>query len=88
MLSCEELQEMQNIDIRTANTDEIIDITDIEIDKKKSVSGRVKSYIEAVHNPFLVKVGDYTVKIGYSDCKETLNDRMKQFILKMTEINY
>ena len=91
MLSCEKLQEMQNmqnINIHMVNPDDIVDITEVEIDMKKSVSGRVKSYVETVHNPFLVKVGDYTVKIGYSDCKETLNDRMKQYISKMAEINY
>ena len=54
---------------------------------KKSVPDREESYMEAVHDPFLTKVGDYTVKIEYSDCKETLNDRMNQYISKMAEIN-
>ena len=42
----------------------------------------MKEYVEQVHNPYLVRVGEYVVKIGYSDCEETLNDRMKQYISK------
>ena len=45
-------------------------------------------YVEQVHNPYLVRVGEYVVKIGYSDCKETLNDRMKQYISKIAETKY
>ena len=38
---------------------------------------------------FLVRVGEYVMKIGYSpDREETLNDRMKQYIRKIAEIKY
>ena len=45
-------------------------------------------YIQKVGNPFLVRVGEYVVKIGYSDQGGTLNDRMKQYIKKVAEIRY
>lgn len=82
------LQAMQQLDIKNANLDELVDISEIEIDKKQSVENRVRSYVETVQNPFLVRVGDYAVKISYSDCKETLNDRMEQYISKMAELKY
>lgn len=87
-LSKEELQRMKQIDIRSAMPETLVDISKIEIDMKKSVSSRVEDYIQKVGNPFLVKVGEYVVKIGYSDCEETLNDRMKQYIKKVAEIKY
>ena len=87
-LSKEELQRMKQIDIRSAMPDALADISKIEIDMKKSVSSRVEDYVQKVGNPFLVKVGEYVVKIGYSDCEETLNDRMKQYIKKVAEIKY
>ena len=62
--------------------------SEIEIDTKQSVQKRVKEYVEQVHNPYLVRVGEYVVKIGYSDCEETLNDRMKQYISKIAETKY
>ena len=85
-LSEEELQKMEQADIRSAVRDEMTDISGIEIDVNKSVSDRVEDYVEKTGNPFLVRVGNYVVKIGYSDCTETLNDRMKQYIRKMAEI--
>lgn len=82
------LQELKRVNIKEVNPDELVDISEIEIDTKQSVQKRVKEYVEQVHNPYLVRVGEYVVKIRYSDCKETLNDRMKQYISKIAETKY
>lgn len=82
------LQELKRVNIKEVNPDELVDISEIEIDTKQSVQKRVKEYVEQVHNPYLVRVDEYVVKIGYSDCKETLNDRMKQYISKIAETKY
>lgn len=82
------LRELKEINIKEVNPDELVDIREIEIDTKQSVEKRVKCYVEQVQNPYLVRVGEYVVKIGYSDCKETLNDRMKQYISKIAETKY
>ena len=82
------MQELKRVNIKEVNPDELVDISEIEIDTKQSVQKRVKEYVEQVHNPYLVRVGEYVVKIGYSDCKETLNDRMKQYISKIAETKY
>ena len=82
------LQELKRVNIKEVNPDELVDISEIEIDTKQSVQKRVKEYVEQVHNPYLVRVGEYVVKIGYSDCKETLNDRMKQYFSKIAETKY
>ena len=82
------LQELKRVNIKEVNPDELVDISEIEIDTKQSVQKRVKEYVEQVHNPYLVRVGEYVVKIGYSDCKETLNNRMKQYISKIAETKY
>ncbi len=87
-LTKEELYRMEQADIREAVWDNLPDICQIEIDKKKPVPQRAQEYVQKVGNPFLVRVGAYTVKLGYSDCEETLNDRMKQYIRKIAEIKY
>ena len=87
-LSKEELQKMEQMDIREADPDTLADIGRIEIDMKKPVPARVDDYVRKVGNPFLVKVGDYVVKIGYSGNSGTLNGRMKQYIRKVAEIKY
>ena len=88
LLDGKTLQELKRVYIKEVNPDELVDISEIEIDTKQSVQKRVKEYVEQVHNPYLVRVGEYVVKIGYSDCKETLNDRMKQYISKIAETKY
>ena len=88
LLDGKTLQELKSVNIKEVNPDELVDISEIEIDTKQSVQKRVKEYVEQVHNPYLVRVGEYVVKIGYSDCKETLNDRMKQYISKIAETKY
>lgn len=82
------LQELKRANIKEVNPDALVDISEIEINTEQSVQKRVKEYVEQVHNPYLVRVGEYVVKIGYSDCKETLNDRMKQYISKIAETKY
>ena len=88
LLDGKTLQELKRVNIKEVNPDELVDISEIEIDTKQSVQKRVKEYVEQLHNPYLVRVGEYVVKIGYSDCEETLNDRMKQYISKIAETKY
>ena len=88
LLDGKTLQELKRVNIKEVNPDELVDISEIEIDTKQSVQKRVKEYVAQVHNPYLVRVGEYVVKIGYSDCEETLNDRMKQYISKIAETKY
>ena len=88
LLDGKTLQELKRVNIKEVNPDELVDISEIEIDTKQSVQKRVKEYVEQVHNPYLVRVGEYVVKIGYSDCEETLYDRMKQYISKIAETKY
>ena len=47
------LREMQQVDIKNVNTDELVDISEIEIYTKQSVQRRVKGYVEQVHNLIL-----------------------------------
>ena len=82
------LQELKRANIKEVNPDALVDISEIEINTKQSVQKRVEEYVEQVHNPYLVRGGEDVVKIGYSDCKETLNDRMKQYISKIAETKY
>lgn len=87
-LSREELLQMEKIDIKDAIPDNLVDISEIEINMKQAVSTRVENYVKQVRNPFLVRVGEYVVKVGYSDGRETLNDRMHEYIRKVAEIKY
>lgn len=84
----QELEQMRAIDIIKVDRSELVDISEIQIDTNKTVTNRVKDYIEKVKNPFLVRIGDYVVKINYSDIEETVDSRMQLYISKIAQIKY
>ncbi len=86
MITIEELQRMKEADIMQADREQLSDIGSIEIDKSKSVESRIKSYLEQVGNPFLVKVGEYILKFTYADCDGDLDDRMVEYVSRMSKI--
>lgn len=87
MMTIEELQQMREADIMKADRAQLVDIRNLEIDKSKSLESRIRSYLEQVHNPFLVKIGDYIVKYRYTDCDKDMDDRMVEYVSKMTRIH-
>lgn len=79
---------MCDVDIMQADRDELVDIRDIHIDSGKPVETRIREYMEQVRNPFLVKYGDYVIKLSYADTEKSMEDRMKEFVAKMAQIKY
>lgn len=86
-MTIEELQAMKKMDIMQADREQLADINRIEIDKSKPVETRVKNFLEQVHNPFLVKSGDYIIKFTYADCDKDMDDRMVEYVSRMAKIH-
>lgn len=86
MITIEELQRMKDADIMQADRDQLVDINSIEIDKSKSVESRIRTYLEQAGNPFLVKAGEYILKFTYADCDKDMDDRMVEYVSKMSKI--
>ncbi len=87
MLTIEELNEMKQTDIRTVDISQLVDLQEIDIDEKASVKSRAAQYIEAVHNPFLVKIGGYVVKFSYAEEGAGIEERMFRYISAMAGIH-
>ncbi len=85
MLTLEELNEMRQADIRTADISQLTDLRDVEINEKDSVKKRVAQYMEAVKTPFLVKIGNYAVKFSYSESGEGIEERMLAYVSDMAK---
>ena len=79
---------MSDVDIMQADRDALVDIRDIHIDSGKPVETKIREYMEQVHDPFLVKYGDYVIKINYADTEKSMYDRMKEYVEKMAQIKY
>lgn len=76
------IEEMKNVDVRTVRREELADIREVEINKKKNRAGQVKDYLEQIKNPYCYRYGEYIVKIGFEDTTVTLTDRLQELILK------
>lgn len=86
MITMEELQQMKQTDIMQVRREQLTEINSIEIDRSKPVENRIRSYLEQVRNPFLVRAGDYILKFGYEDCDRDMNDRMVEYAVRMSKI--
>jgi hypothetical protein len=86
MLSKQELEQMKAMDIREADIDSLVDIRDVQLDENLPIQERWEEFVRQVKNPYMVRMGDYVIKLCYSDCEETIEDRMREYIARMVEL--
>lgn len=68
-----QLEEMSQVDIRTVNPDELVDIADVKINPDLPVKERIADYIRQIGNPYCYKSHGITVKISFAG-KKTLEE--------------
>ena len=83
MITLEELDRMKDVDIRTVDKADLVDIRDVRIDTGRPVRERMEDYIRQVHNPYCVKVGDAAVKVSFSGNGGSFEDRFEQMLAAM-----
>ena len=85
--SIEELKRMQDMDVMELDRKELADIQDIVIDTTKSVSSRIRSFLEQTGNPFAMNVGEYILQIGFMEgAEDSIDDRMILMTKRKTQI--
>lgn len=85
--SIEELKRMQDMDIMELDRKGLADIQDIVIDTTKSVSSRIRSFLEQTGNPFAMNVGEYILQIGFMEgAEDSIDDRMILLTKRKTQI--
>lgn len=77
---------IDDTDIMQADRDGLVDIRDIHIDSDAPVETRIRQYMEQAGNPFLVRYGDHIVKLAYADVDKTMDDRMREYVMKLAEM--
>lgn len=86
-VTVEELQRMENIDIRDLKREDLDNAGDIKIDRSKPAERRMMEFLEKTKNPYAENVGDYILQVTFSKTSdETLEDRMIQLAKRMTRI--
>lgn len=74
------LEEMRNVDPRTVNRDDLVDIHDVKIDPHLPKEEKIKSYIEQIKNPYCYKDGNTVVKITFADTDRTIEDCIHHYL--------
>ena len=70
----EKLKKYENIPLSEININEVDEITDIKVNKRKSSNDRILDFLNTVKNPYVFKHNGKLVKIGFSDTDKTADE--------------
>lgn len=74
------LEEMKNLDIRTADPQSHVDWRKVRINKDLPQKERLKQYVEQIKNLYCYLDGDVVVKVSFTDESVTLEERLQAYI--------
>ena len=76
----EEIEAMQNVDVRTVDPDMLRDIRDVTVNTALPKRERILDFIRQIGNPYCYRHGKYVVKVSFTDTDVTLEERMLSYI--------
>ena len=76
----EQIEAMQNVDIRTVDPDTLRDIRDVTVNADLPKRERILDFIRQIGNPYCYRHGKYVVKVSFTDTDVTLEERMLSYI--------
>ena len=76
----EQIEAMQNVDIRTVDPNTLRDIRDVEVNTALPKKERILDFIRQIGNPYCYRHGKYVVKVSFTDTDVTLEERMLSYI--------
>lgn len=76
----EQIEAMQNVDVRTVDPDTLRDIRDVTVNADLPKRERILDFIRQIGNPYCYRHGKYVVKVSFTDTDVTLEDRMLSYI--------
>ncbi len=74
------LSELADVDMRTVNKDELVDVSGFTFDNTVPMEQRAERVMEMVKNPYCFRVGDVGVKIEFSENAPALHDVFADFL--------
>ena len=70
----EKLDKCRNLNLDEIDINEVDEITNIKIDRRKSSNERILDFLNEVKNPYIFKVNGKLVRIRFSDTEKTADD--------------
>ena len=78
--TCEEIEAMEKIDVRSVDPETLRDIREVRIKADLPKRERMLDFIRQIGNPYCYRHGKYVVKVSYTDTDVTLEQRMLSYI--------
>ena len=70
----EKLERCRNVNLDDVKLEDVDEITDIKIDRRKSSNERILDFITKAKNPYIFKVNGKLVRIRFSDTDKTADE--------------
>ena len=70
----EKLDRCKKIKLEDIDPNDVDEITDLKIDKRKSSNERILDFLNKTKNPYVFKVNGSLVRIGFSETNKTADD--------------
>ena len=70
----EKIEKYKDMDLNDINPDDIPDINEIRIDRRKPKVERMLDFLSQVENPYVFKVNGHLVQIGFTNNGKTVKD--------------
>ena len=72
--------EMKKLDPENVDRDTLVDIASVKVDSTLPKGAWFREYLRQIRNPYLFLCNGVVVKIAYADTKDTIEDRLEQYI--------
>lgn len=76
----DKLERCKNIDIQTISDNDIDDIKDIKIDRRKPSNERILDFLNKVKNPYVFKINGRIVRMRFSESNLTADDCLTRML--------
>lgn len=77
---CENVKELQRVDIRTVEIDSLVDIKDVKIDTSLPKEERIEDFIKQIKNPYCFRCGKLIIKISNEEPFERFEEKLKSYL--------
>ena len=84
-LTKERLEEMAAVDIRTVDISTLTDLR--EIDTSLPVEKKLDAFARQTNNVYVNRIGDYVVKVRFQKDGASIDDKMAEYLQRLSEIH-
>ena len=82
VLSVQDIEKMQSVDIGAVNVDALADVSSLRFDNTLSREDRVARLLYRGENPYCFRFGDVGIKIEFTENGPPLQDALANFLIR------